>query len=86
MEVHMVQPGESKPGSEYLEIFAQHLAPTPTVIAQKGLGPSDYPHHIKRLIHHEEKSLMLVGNLPHLSRLATLLILVNPERIVRNIG
>jgi len=64
------------------EIFAQHLAHTPTVLEQKGLGPSDDPHHIKRLIQQEEKSLMLVGHLPHLSRLASLLILGDPEKEV----
>ena len=86
MEVHLVQHGESKTGSEYLEILAQHLVPAPTIIDQKGLRPLDDPHHITRLIHQEEKSLMLVGHLPHLSRLAPLLILVNPEKIIRNIG
>jgi phosphohistidine phosphatase len=62
------------------EIFAQHLVPAPTVLEQKGLEPSDDPHQTKRLIQQEEKSLMLVGHLPHLSRLASLLILGDQEK------
>lgn len=64
------------------EIFAQRLVPTPTVLEQKILGPSDDPHQTKRLIQEEEKSLMLVGHLPHLSRLASLLILGDTEKEV----
>lgn len=64
------------------EIFAQHLVPAPIVLEHKGLGPSDDPHHIKRLIEQEQKSLMLVGHLPQLSRLASLLILGDPEQEV----
>ena len=64
------------------ELFAQHLVPAPTVLEQKILGPSDDPHQTKRLIQEEEKSLMLVGHLPYLSRLASLLILGDPEKEV----
>ena len=64
------------------EIFAQHLVPAPTILEHKGLGPSDDPHQTKRLIQEEEKSLMLVGHLPHLSRLASLLILDDTEKEV----
>ena len=64
------------------EIFVQRLVPTPTVLEQKILGPSDDPHQTKRLIQEEEKSLMLVGHLPHLSRLASLLILDDTEKEV----
>jgi len=64
------------------EIFAQHLVPAPTILEHKGLGPSDDPHQTKRLIQEEEKSLILVGHLPHLSRLASLLILDDPEKEV----
>ena len=64
------------------EIFVQRLVPTPTILEQKILGPSDDPHQTKRLIQEEEKSLMLVGHLPYLSRLASLLILGDPEKEV----
>ena len=64
------------------EIFAQHLVPAPHVMEQKVLGPSDDPYETKQLIQREEKSLMLVGHLPHLSRLASLLILGDPGKEV----
>ena len=64
------------------EIFAQRLVPAPQVIEQQVLGPLDDPHEIEQLIQREEKSLMFVGHLPHLSRLASLLILGNPGKEV----
>ena len=57
------------------EILAQHLVPPQGVLEQGGLGPLDDPQEAKRLVEQAGKPLMLVGHLPHLSRLAALLIL-----------
>jgi phosphohistidine phosphatase len=64
------------------ELFARHLVPAQGVTEQKGLGPLDDPHEAKRMVEQAEKSLMLVGHLPHLSRLTSLLILGDPEKEV----
>jgi len=57
------------------ELFAQYLVPAEGVLEREGVGPLDDPEEIKRLIQQDERPLMLVGHLPHLSRLASLLIL-----------
>jgi phosphohistidine phosphatase len=57
------------------ELLARYLAPAEGVLEHKGLGPLDDPEEAERLIQQAERPLMLVGHLPHLSRLASLLIL-----------
>jgi len=57
------------------EIFAGCLVPAQGVREERGLGPMDDPAQAKRLIDQVERPLMIVGHLPHLSRLASLVIL-----------
>jgi phosphohistidine phosphatase len=57
------------------EIFADRLVPAKGVREERGLGPTDDPAEAKRLIELAERPLMIVGHLPHLSRLASLVIL-----------
>ena len=64
------------------ELLAQYLSPPQGVKEQKGLGPLDDPHEAQQLIQQAERPLMLVGHLPHLSRLASLLILNSPDKEV----
>lgn len=64
------------------ELFAQYLLPLQTVKEEKGLGPLDDPGEAKRLIQEAERPLMIVGHLPHLSRLLSSLILGTPENEV----
>ncbi len=62
------------------EIFAAHLEPARGVQAVKGLDPGDEPHEIGERLAHEGEPLLVVGHLPHLSRLAALLLAGSPER------
>jgi len=64
------------------ELFAQYLSPPQGIREEKGLGPLDNPQQAKRLVEQAERPLMIVGHLPHLSRLASLLILGDPEKEV----
>ena len=64
------------------ELLAQYLSPPQGVKEEKGLGPSDDPQEAKRLIQQAERPLMIVGHLPHLSKLASLLILGTPDKEV----
>ena len=64
------------------ELFAQYLSPPQGVKDEKGLGPLDDPDEARRLIQQAERPLMIVGHLPHLSRLVSLLILDSPDREV----
>ena len=64
------------------ELFAQHLAVPKGIAEREGLGPLDDPVKGEHLVAQAKGSLMIVGHLPHLSRLASLLILDESEKEV----
>ena len=64
------------------EILAKYLSPSPTVKEEKGLAPLDDPQKAKNVIEQADKPLMIVGHLPHLSKLASLLISGSAEKEV----
>lgn len=64
------------------ELFARYFAPPHGVIEQKGLGPMDDPGIAEHLLSEAQESLMIVGHLPHLSRMASLLVLSDTEKEV----
>jgi phosphohistidine phosphatase len=59
------------------DIFSSHLGVRP--VEMQGLKPNDDPKIARDFVESQSKSPMLVGHLPHLSRLASLLITGNPE-------
>jgi phosphohistidine phosphatase len=71
------------------EIFAEHTKPVEGVCAVEGLDPLDEPQRARERVAQAEAPLMLVGHLPHLSRLSALLLAEIPEREIvsfRNAG
>jgi phosphohistidine phosphatase len=64
------------------EILAQHLVPPQGIRELKRLAPTDDPQVAEALIRQSAEPMMLVGHLPHLSRLTSLLVLGSPEREV----
>jgi len=67
---------------ETAEILARHLFPAGGVRRTQGLGPEDDPFIAKVELEAAAHSLMLVGHLPHLGRLASLLLTGNPDSVV----
>lgn len=66
------------------EIFARHLLPLRGVREADGLAPDDDPGKAVAAIEAAAESLMLVGHLPQLRRLASCLLVGEPDReIVR---
>jgi phosphohistidine phosphatase len=65
---------------ETAEIIAKGLSMVDRVKAIKGLAPNDDVNPVADLLCAEEKSLMLVGHLPFLSKLLSLLVISDPER------
>ena len=63
-------------------IFAQHLNPVEGSIAISGMAPNDGVEPIADALRNETRNLMLVGHLPFLDRLASLLVTGNPETSV----
>jgi phosphohistidine phosphatase len=70
-------------------IMARHLCPAGVVRPVTGLAPKDDVRPVGEEVARAEKRLMLVGHLPFLSRLASLLLAGDPERTLirfRNAG
>lgn len=61
-------------------ILAQHLQPKRGVRAIEGLNPKDDPTVARDALRRENGSLCLVGHLPHLTLLVSLLLAGDPER------
>ena len=64
------------------EIFAQTLVPAVDVQQITGLLPQDDPAIARAEMEVSEQPIMLVGHLPHMNRLASLLVHGNPDREV----
>jgi phosphohistidine phosphatase len=67
---------------ETAEIFGRYLLPAQGVREIKGLGPDDDPILAKAELEAALEPVMLVGHLPHMGRLASLLVAGDPERAV----
>jgi phosphohistidine phosphatase len=62
------------------EVFAAALHPSMGVGESAGLGPNDDPALVARLVAEAREPWLLVGHLPHLSRLLSLLVVGDPDR------
>lgn len=62
------------------EILAEHLSPRRGTREMDGLAPTDDPVKARAAIEAAREPVMLVGHLPHLSRLASSLLVENPGR------
>jgi phosphohistidine phosphatase len=62
------------------EIMAAYLCPTKGVSEEKDLLPNDDPQEWASRLSEEKKDIMLVGQLPHLSKLASLLLAGSYEK------
>jgi phosphohistidine phosphatase len=62
------------------ELFAQYLSPPQGIREVEGLAPLDDLGKAQELVQEAEKPLMIVGHLPHLGRLASLLVLGTPVK------
>jgi phosphohistidine phosphatase len=60
-------------------LLTERLSPAQGVIAVEGLKPNDDPRPVVESLQSEHQPIMLVGHLPFLSRLASLLVVENPE-------
>ncbi len=66
------------------EILAEHLSPQRGVHGTEGLAPNDDPEKARAELEAAREPLMFVGHLPHLSRLASALLIGDSEKeIVR---
>ncbi|RKZ33467.1 phosphohistidine phosphatase SixA [bacterium] len=73
--------GKTRAG-QTAEIFAKYLAPTDGVKESDGLKALDNPEIWANRVKEMERDIMLVGHLPYMSKLASLLISGNQENKV----
>lgn len=66
---------------ETAEIFAQYIKPK-RVEEAEGLNPNDDPRIWAERLRDLQDSVFIVGHLPHLSRLTSLLLVGNPDAAV----
>ena len=64
------------------EIFAEALEPVNGIHEQDWLGPLDDPRTAVEAARETEEAVLMVGHLPHLSRLPSLLLTGDPEHRV----
>ena len=62
------------------EILAEHLSLSNGLSQKEGLKPLDDPGIAKEILEKNPESLMLVGHLPHLSHLVSILLSGDPEK------
>ena len=89
IKVDQIRHSGKRRAEQTATIFAQRLDTPKGVIAVKGLNPNDEVTQVAASLHGEQESIMIVGHLPHLSRLVSLLVTGNPDNVVvrfRNAG
>jgi phosphohistidine phosphatase len=67
---------------ETAEILAAHLSPARGLTATDGLRPGDDPALAQAAVEAAADPIMLVGHLPHLGRLASSLLVGQPEKAI----
>ena len=80
LEVSEIRHSSKLRARETAEILAEHLRPRPGIRETEGLAPNDDPGKARGELEAAQGPLMLVGHLPHLSRLASALLAGDPER------
>jgi phosphohistidine phosphatase len=82
VEVHQICHSGKRRAEETAAILAGHLEPVSGLVQIPGLGPDDDVGPVAEVLNQAEEPLMLVGHLPHLVRLAGLLLAGNKRRSV----
>lgn len=80
LKVNQIRHSGKKRAQQTAAILAQSLSPTEGVVATTGLDPKDGVRPVAKTLQDASEAVMLVGHLPFLNRLASLLLTDDPER------
>ena len=80
LEIAEIAHSGKRRAQETAEILAAQLKPARGLTHRTGLAPLDDPAIAQRAMDQATDSQMLVGHLPHLSRLTSLLLVGDPAR------
>ena len=79
LKVDQIRHSGKRRAEQTAALLGERLNPAQGVIAVAGLNPNDDVRPVAEAIRAEQAAVMLVGHLPHLSRLANLLLTGDPE-------
>lgn len=79
VEVAEIRHSDRLRSRQTAEILAEHLVPQLGIREAEGLAPGDEPDRARAQLEAAVEPLMVVGHLPHLSRLISALVLDNSE-------
>lgn len=82
LEVNQIRHSGKKRAEETALIIGDHITPSAGVRAVQGLAPNDDVVPLAEVLQFESESVMFVGHLPFVSRLASLLLTGHAERSV----
>ena len=80
LSVEEIRHSGKKRAEQTAALLAESLKPTGGVIAISGIDPQDDVNPIANAIDAEKQAIMLVGHLPFLSRLASRLVIGDPDK------
>jgi phosphohistidine phosphatase len=89
IKVDQIRHSGKRRAEQTATIFEKRLKPSKGMIAVPGLTPVDSVDSVAASLKGDQESIMLVGHLPHLSRLVGMLVNGNQEKVVvrfRNAG
>ena len=78
VNIHTIKHSPKLRAKQTADIFATHN-PHASSVQEDGLKPLDDPGIAKKMIESQNENLMLVGHLPHMNKLASLLLTGNAE-------
>jgi phosphohistidine phosphatase len=79
VQVGQIRHSGKRRAEQTAALMGERLNPPKGVIVAEGLKPNDDPRPLAEALRSEHESLMLVGHLPYLGRLASLLVVGDPE-------
>ena len=82
IEVSQIRHSGKRRAEETAEILGAFLQPAGGSVAMPGLAPNDDVHAVAKLLKAENQPLMVVGHLPFLERLVSLLVTGKPDHNV----
>jgi phosphohistidine phosphatase len=89
LPVDQIRHSGKKRADQTAELFAEQLKPARGVVAISGIAPMDVVLPIANALDLEEQTIMIVGHLPFLSRLASQLLVGDQDKYLirfRNAG
>ena len=74
LQIHQIRHSGKRRAEQTAQILERHLSPSEGTVALSGLAPKDDVQPVAKALKKETRPVMLVGHLPFLDRLTSLLV------------